>query len=114
MAVAADGAARPGSGLVGKPPVARVDAPLLPLLRQRIAAEGPITVAPFMADCLLPPEHGSYPPREALGLGGHFTNAPANNQILSEWLGHEAADCWQKPGGTATSDVRRGGKGSVG
>src|SRR3546814_12461383 len=98
MAVAADGAARPGSGLVGKPPVARVDAPLLPLLRQRIAAEGPITVAAFMADCLLHPEHGYYRTREAIGLGGDFTTAPEISQMFGELLGLWAADIWQKLG----------------
>lgn len=86
---------------MGKPPVARVNAPLLPLLRQRIAAEGPITVAAFMADCLLHPEHGYYRTREAIGLGGDFTTAPEISQMFGELLGLWAADIWQKMGAPA-------------
>src|SRR3546814_21099491 len=112
MAVAADGAARPGSGLVGKPPVARVDAPLLPLLRQRIAAEGPITVAAFMADCLLHPEHVYYRPRAAIGLAGDFTTAPATSQLSGEQLGLWAADIKRKhdaPARRYTASLEPGG-----
>lgn len=76
-----------------------VDAPLLDILRRRIAAEGPITVAAFMADCLLHPEHGYYRSQEAIGIGGDFITAPEISQMFGELLGLWAADCWQKMGG---------------
>lgn len=75
-----------------------VTAPLLPVLQRRIAAEGPITVAAFMADCLLHPEHGYYRTREAIGLGGDFVTAPEISQMFGELLGLWAADYWQKLG----------------
>lgn len=76
-----------------------VTAPLLEILRHRIAAEGPITVAAFMSDCLLHPEHGYYRSQEAIGLGGDFITAPEISQIFGELLGVWAADYWQKIGG---------------
>ncbi|WP_341915404.1 SAM-dependent methyltransferase [Ferrovibrio terrae] len=74
-------------------------APLLDILRRRIAAEGPITVAAYMADCLLHPEHGYYRSQEAIGLHGDFITAPEISQMFGELLGLWAADCWQSLGG---------------
>lgn len=68
------------------------------LLRDRIAAEGPISVAAYMADCLLHPEHGYYRSQEAIGLGGDFVTAPEISQMFGELLGLWAADCWQRMG----------------
>ena len=73
-------------------------APLLDILRRRIAAEGPITVAAFMADCLLHPEHGYYRSQEAIGLHGDFITAPEISQMFGELLGLWAADQWQRMG----------------
>jgi NADH dehydrogenase [ubiquinone] 1 alpha subcomplex assembly factor 7 len=75
------------------------DAPLRDILLRRIAAEGPITVAAYMADCLLHPEHGYYRTQQAIGLGGDFTTAPEISQMFGELLGLWAADCWLKQGG---------------
>jgi NADH dehydrogenase [ubiquinone] 1 alpha subcomplex assembly factor 7 len=75
------------------------EAPLLDILRRRIAAQGPITVAAFMADCLLHPEHGYYRSQEAIGIGGDFITSPELSQMFGELLGLWAADCWQKMGG---------------
>jgi NADH dehydrogenase [ubiquinone] 1 alpha subcomplex assembly factor 7 len=73
-------------------------APLHDILRRRIAAEGPITVAAYMADCLLHPEHGYYRSQQAIGRQGDFTTAPEISQMFGELLGLWAADCWQKLG----------------
>lgn len=84
---------------MGEPPPAGVSAaPLLDILRQRIAAEGPITVAAYMADCLLHPEHGYYRTQQAIGLGGDFTTAPEISQMFGELLGLWVADMWHKLG----------------
>jgi len=76
-------------------------APLYEILRKRIAAEGPITVAAYMADCLLHPEHGYYRSQEAIGLHGDFTTAPEVSQMFGELLGLWAADTWQAMGAPA-------------
>jgi NADH dehydrogenase [ubiquinone] 1 alpha subcomplex assembly factor 7 len=73
-------------------------APLYEILRRRIAAEGPITVAAYMADCLLHPEHGYYRSQEAIGLHGDFITAPEVTQMFGELLGLWAADRWQAIG----------------
>lgn len=79
-------------------PSAGVTAPLLDILRHRIAAEGPISVAAYMGECLLHPEHGYYRSQEAIGLGGDFTTAPEISQMFGELLGLWAADYWQRIG----------------
>ncbi|MCW0236637.1 MAG: SAM-dependent methyltransferase [Ferrovibrio sp.] len=76
-------------------------APLLDILRRRIAAEGPITVTAYMADCLLHPEHGYYRSQEAIGLHGDFITAPEISQMFGELLGLWAADYWQRMGAPA-------------
>ena len=41
--------------------------PLAEILRRRIAAEGPMTVAEYMGLCLMHPQHGYYTTRDPLG-----------------------------------------------
>lgn len=79
-------------------PAAGLTSPLLQILRSRIAAEGPISVAAYMVECLLHPEHGYYRSQEAIGLGGDFITAPEISQMFGELLGLWAADCWQAMG----------------
>ena len=43
---------------------------LYDLLAARIAASGPITLADYMADCLLHPQYGYYATRDPFGAGG--------------------------------------------
>ena len=68
--------------------------PLARLLARRIAAAGPITVADFMADCLLHPDHGYYATRDPLGAAGDFTTAPEISQMFGELLGLALAQAW--------------------
>jgi len=72
--------------------------PLAELLIRRIRATGPITVADYMADCLLHPEHGYYTTREPFGQAGDFTTAPEISQMFGELLGLCLAQCWQDQG----------------
>ena len=46
----------------------------------RIAATGPITLAEYMTECLLDPEHGYYATRDPFGAKGDFTTAPEISQ----------------------------------
>ncbi len=72
--------------------------PLGHLLVRRIEAAGPITVAEFMAECLLHPEHGYYATRDPLGAAGDFTTAPEISQMFGECLGLCLAQAWMDQG----------------
>ena len=72
--------------------------PLADLLIRRIAATGPITVAEYMADCLLHPQHGYYATRDPFGAAGDFTTAPEISQMFGELLGLCLAQGWLDQG----------------
>ncbi len=71
-------------------------------LGQRIAdlirAQGPLTVAQFMAMALHDPENGYYATRDPLGAAGDFITAPEISQIFGELLGLWTAQCWHDQG----------------
>jgi SAM-dependent MidA family methyltransferase len=68
--------------------------PLARLLAERIRETGPITVADYMAECLLHPVHGYYTTRDPFGTAGDFTTAPEISQMLGELLGLALAQSW--------------------
>lgn len=72
--------------------------PLATLLARRIAATGPMTVAEFMAECLLHPVHGYYTTQEPFGTAGDFTTAPEISQMFGELLGLWLAQAWLDQG----------------
>lgn len=94
-------------------------------LAERIAgeiqAEGPITLARYMALCLSDPVEGYYTTRETIGRGGDFVTAPEVSQMFGEMLGLWAAHAWTLMGapapvrlvelgpgrGTLSADMRR-------
>ncbi len=102
--------------------------PLADLLIRRISATGPITLADYMADCLLHPEHGYYSTRDPFGVGGDFTTAPEISQMFGELLGLCLAQSWLDQGsptrftlaelgpgrGTLMADVLRATRGVPG
>jgi len=67
----------------------------------RIAADGPMSLADYMAECLLNPLHGYYTTRDPLGAGGDFTTAPEISQMFGELLGLSLAQAWLKQGAPA-------------
>ena len=71
-----------------------MSAALRDLLVARIRAAGPLTVADYMADCLLHPAHGYYATRDPLGAAGDFTTAPEISQMFGELLGLCLAQAW--------------------
>lgn len=72
--------------------------PLEALLIRRIAATGPITLAEYMADCLLHPDHGYYATRDPFGVQGDFTTAPEISQMFGELTGLCLAQAWLDQG----------------
>lgn len=74
---------------------------LADLLARRIAQTGPITLAEYMADCLMHPDHGYYATRDPFGAGGDFTTAPEISQMFGELLGLCLAQSWLDQGAPA-------------
>jgi SAM-dependent MidA family methyltransferase len=71
--------------------------PLERALRERIAAEGPISVEAFMEAC----NAYYYATRDPLGARGDFTTAPEISQMFGEMIGAAFADCWKRAGAPA-------------
>ena len=102
--------------------------PLAAILTARIRAGGPITVAEYMAECLLHPSHGYYTTREPFGAQGDFITAPEISQMFGELAGLALAQTWLDHGapspftlaelgpgrGTLMADILRATKGVPG
>jgi SAM-dependent MidA family methyltransferase len=71
------------------------------LIAARIRATGPMTVADYMAECLLHPRHGYYVTRDPLGAKGDFTTGPEISQMFGELLGLCLAQAWLDQGSPA-------------
>jgi SAM-dependent MidA family methyltransferase len=80
-------------------------------LVRRIAAEGPMTLAEYMADCLMHPEHGYYATRDPFGAAGDFTTAPEVSQMFGEVLGLWLAQVWLDQGAPAPFLLAEAGPG---
>ena len=72
--------------------------PLARLLAARITAGGPLSLADYMADCLMHPTHGYYATRDPFGAAGDFTTAPEISQMFGELVGLALAQCWLDQG----------------
>lgn len=60
----------------------------------RIRQTGPLSIADYMAECLLHPVHGYYTTRDPLGAAGDFTTAPEISQMFGELIGLALAQGW--------------------
>ena len=72
--------------------------PLTNYLRDEIAANGPMTVASFMAAAMSHPEHGYYMKRDPLGRDGDFITAPEVSQMFGELIGLWCVAGWEQMG----------------
>lgn len=72
--------------------------PLAAILKARIAATGPMSIADYMAECLLHPDHGYYARREPFGAGGDFITAPEISQLFGEIVGAFLINAWRQAG----------------
>jgi SAM-dependent MidA family methyltransferase len=68
--------------------------PLARLIAADIAATGPITLADYMARCLMHPAHGYYATRDPFGQNGDFITAPEISQMFGELVGAFLAQVW--------------------
>lgn len=97
-------------------------------LLARIAEAGPMSVADYMAACLMHPEFGYYATRDPFGPNGDFVTAPEISQMFGELLGLCLAQVWLDQGrparfvlaelgpgrGTLMADVLRATRGVPG
>ncbi|HVC51605.1 MAG TPA: SAM-dependent methyltransferase [Stellaceae bacterium] len=67
-------------------------------IARRIAAEGPLSVAAYMAMALHDPHAGYYRRRAPIGRSGDFITAPEISQIFGELIGLWCADLWLRMG----------------
>ncbi|WP_299847944.1 SAM-dependent methyltransferase [uncultured Roseovarius sp.] len=67
-------------------------------LLRRITANGPITLADYMSECLLHPKSGYYATRDPLGAAGDFITAPEVSQMFGELIGLSLAQNWMDQG----------------
>ena len=77
-------------------------------LRQRIAAEGPLTFAAFMEAALYDPEDGFYARGPAIGRGGAFATAPGLHPAFAEALAAEIRAGWAAVGAARPTLVEVG------
>lgn len=98
------------------------------LLKQRIAASGPMSLADYMAKCLMHPDYGYYTRQEAIGKSGDFITSPEISQMFGELIGLALAHYWSELGqpehialvelgpgrGTLMADILRASKKVVG
>ena len=85
--------------------------PLTDQLLARISSDGPISLADYMAECLLHPEHGYYTTRSPFGTQGDFTTAPEISQMFGELLGLSLAQSWLNQGAPDTFTLAELGPG---
>lgn len=77
------------------------EAPLAAKLRAIIEADGPMSIAQYMAHCLGDPEHGYYTTRDPFGADGDFITAPEVSQMFGEIVGAWLVEAWRLAGAPA-------------
>ena len=85
--------------------------PLAEVLHRRIAMSGPLTLADYMAECLLHPEHGYYTTTPVFGSAGDFITAPEISQMFGELLGLAVAQGWLDQGAPPGAVLAEAGPG---
>jgi NADH dehydrogenase [ubiquinone] 1 alpha subcomplex assembly factor 7 len=67
-------------------------------IARRIRAEGPLSLAAFMAMALHDPVDGYYAQHQPIGADGDFVTAPEISQIFGELIGLWCAEMWRRLG----------------
>ena len=81
------------------------------VIAARIRATGPMSLADYMATCLMDPRHGYYATRDPFGAGGDFTTAPEISQMFGELTGLCLAQAWLDQGAPAPFTLAETGPG---
>jgi NADH dehydrogenase [ubiquinone] 1 alpha subcomplex assembly factor 7 len=104
-------------------PDKQINTPLAERIKDRIRAQGPLSVSTFMRVCLHDPDFGYYQFQAAIGGDADFITAPEISQVFGELIGIWAAVTWRAMGappafnlvelgpgrGTLMKDVLRAG-----
>ena len=69
--------------------------PLTQRLARRIALQGPISIATYMAEALGHPQHGYYMRQDPFGRDGDFITAPEISQMFGELIGLWCVEMWR-------------------
>jgi NADH dehydrogenase [ubiquinone] 1 alpha subcomplex assembly factor 7 len=85
--------------------------PLADLLLRRIRTDGPMSLAAYMTECLLHPEHGYYTTRPPFGREGDFITSPEISQMFGELIGLALAQSWLDQGAPARFTLAEYGPG---
>jgi SAM-dependent MidA family methyltransferase len=94
------------------------------LIKEMIAAEGPMPIARYFELCLAHPQYGYYLHQEPFGMAGDFVTAPEYSQMFGELVGVWCASVYEAMGkpksfrlvelgpgrGTLMADLLRAGK----
>jgi NADH dehydrogenase [ubiquinone] 1 alpha subcomplex assembly factor 7 len=72
--------------------------PISRKIARRIGAEGPLSIAAFVAMALHDPEEGYYARRSPIGAQGDYVTAPEISQIFGELIGLWCALMWHRLG----------------
>ncbi len=71
---------------------------LLERIGSMIEANGPLSVAEYMSQCLYDPIHGYYTQHQPIGTKGDFTTAPEISQMFGELIGVWCIKIWGELG----------------
>jgi NADH dehydrogenase [ubiquinone] 1 alpha subcomplex assembly factor 7 len=69
--------------------------PMIPLIHDTIAEEGPITIERYMEIVLHHPQHGYYRQGNPLGAGGDFLTSPDASPLFGEMIGVWCVEAWK-------------------
>ncbi len=84
---------------------------LATILRDRIAENGPMSIADYMDLCLMHPTLGYYTTRPVFGAQGDFITAPEISQMFGEVIGLCLAQTWMDQGRPSTFTLAELGPG---
>ncbi len=81
------------------------DTPLRQKIAHLIAANGPMSIADYMALALGDPRHGYYTTRDPFGVEGDFITAPEVSQMFGEIVGAWLVHVWRMTGAPAPAHL---------
>ena len=68
------------------------------ILKSRIETQGPMSIADYMVEALMHPDHGYYTQRDVFGAQGDFITAPEISQMFGEMIALSLGQAWMAQG----------------